>query len=126
MIIGGGKMNVLPRADEAVIPIEKFTEYALNDKRDFHKSVAFSRALGYNLNNYQHLIDNIRANLRHFPAKAKGDKGHGERYEVIMRLVGPNGRVASVLTAWIDDKQTGKMRLINAYVDRRKRGSIND
>ena len=119
-------MNVLPRADEAVIPIEKFTEYVLNPMRDFNKSAAFGRALGYNLSNYQDLIDNIREHLTHFPARAKGNRGHGEIYEVIMRLLGPNGKTASVLTAWIDDSTTGEMRLINAYVDRRKGGSRND
>jgi len=115
-------MSILPNLDKIVIPVEKFTKYSLSPDGDFDKHVAFERALGYNLNNYQHLIDNIRMNVTMYPAWPKEDLGHGQRYEVIMDLVGPNGKTASVLTAWIDDKTTGEMRLINAYVDRRKGG----
>jgi filamentous hemagglutinin len=113
-------MRILPKADAIVIPTEKFTKYALNPNGDFDKHVAFERALGYNLNNYRELIDSIQANITKYNAKEKEDLGHGKRYEVIMKLQGPNGKTASVLTAWMDDKKTGEMRLINAYVvDRR-------
>ena len=44
-------MGVLPRADEAIIPAEKFTKYSLNPDGDFDKHVAFEQALGYNLSN---------------------------------------------------------------------------
>jgi filamentous hemagglutinin len=113
-------MRTLPKADAIVIPTDKFTKYALDPNGDFDKHVAFKRALGYDLNNYKELIDNIRANIKSFNAKEKEDLGHGKRYEVIMKLKGPNGKIASVLTAWIDDKKTGEMRLINAYVVDRK------
>ena len=113
-------MNVLPQADNVVIPIEKFTKYALDPVDDYDKHIAFKRALGYTLDNYQDLIDNIRANIKNFNAKPKADDGHGLRYEVIMELTGANGKTAFVLTAWIDDKTKGEMRLINAYVDKRK------
>jgi hypothetical protein len=113
-------MKILPRANEAVIPIEKFTKYALNPEGDFNKHVAFERALGYNLSNYQELIDNIFENIENYPAVPKGNAGHGMCYEVIMELTGTNGKTASVLTAWIDDTKTGEMRLINAYIDKKK------
>jgi hypothetical protein len=38
------------------------------------------------------------------------------------RLVGENGKTADVMTAWIDDIQTGEMRLTSAYVKKRKDG----
>ena len=113
-------MNLLPRADEAIIPVEKFTEYVLNPERSKDKAAAFAKALGYNLSNWQDLINNIRVNIVKFSVTAKADLGHGQRYEVIMDLKGPNGKTARVLTAWIDDKQSGEMRLTNAYVDKRK------
>jgi len=111
-------MNTLPRAKEAVIPIEKFTKYALNPAADNDKTVAFDRALGYNLHNAHCLVENIRANLTNFPAIDKEDTIFGKRYEVSMNLVGENGRSAKVLTAWIDDIDNGEMRLVTAYVDK--------
>ena len=39
-------------------------------------------------------------------------------YEVVMNLVGPNGKAAKVLTGWIDDKNNGEMRLTTVHIDR--------
>jgi len=113
-------VDVLPRANEAVIPLEKFTKYALDPNGDYDKAQAFSLALGYNIINAEKLINNIRSNLTKFKCSEKNDLGHGKRYEVIMTLTGENGKTANVLTAWIDDSKTGEMRLINAYVDKKK------
>ena len=113
----GEDMNLLPRHDKAVIPIEKFTEYCLNPKKDIDKATAFSDALGYNEHNAYRLIANIKHNLSNFPAIQKGDLGFGMRHEVIMNLTGPNGKSANVLTGWIDDKINGEMRLTTAHVD---------
>ena len=38
-------------------------------------------------------------------------------YEVIMDITGPNGKTAKVLTAWIDDRNNGEMRLTTIHVD---------
>ncbi|MDR0935472.1 MAG: hypothetical protein LBM98_02185 [Oscillospiraceae bacterium] len=119
-------MNILPRADEAVIPFEKFTKYALNPDGDANKAEAFLMALEYDLTNYEMLIEDIKLNITNYNAVPKPDLGHGQRYEIIMELTGPNGKTANVLTAWIDDKETGEMRLINAYIDRKKGGTGND
>ena len=110
-------MNILPRCNEVVIPIEKFAKYALNPIRDPDKATAFRLALGYDLDNVQKLIDTIRDNLPKFPATAKGDVGYGQLYEVILDIQGENGRTAKVLTAWIDDKANGEMRLVTIHID---------
>ena len=114
-------MNILPRYKEAIIPIKKFKQYALNHDKDFDKATAFNLALGYNLSNVDELIQNIKSNLPNFSCKEKGDIGFGMRYEVIMLLVGANGKTANVLTAWIDDKDSAEMRLTNAYIDKRRK-----
>ena len=114
----GDSMTTLPRYDEAVIPIEKFTEYCLSPDGDQNKAAAFNEALGYNKSNANRLIANIRHNLSEYPATQKGDLGHGMRYEVIMNLTGPNGKSANVLTGWIDDKNNGEMRLTTAHIDK--------
>ena len=100
------------------IPIEKFTQYAMNYEKDYDKALAFELALGYNKDNVQLLIDNIREHLCQYEATPKGDSGFGMKYEVIMRITGANGKTAKVLTAWINDAKTGEMRLTNAYIDK--------
>jgi hypothetical protein len=66
------------------------------------------------------LIENIHSHLGDFPCKEKGDKGYGMMYEVFMNLIGDNGQSANVLTAWIKDRRNGELRLISAYVKKRK------
>ncbi len=114
-------MFVLPRYEKAIIPIDKFTKYALNSKRQPHKALAFDLSLGYNLDNVDKLIEDIKSNLNRFPAKAKGNKGFGELYEVGLVLTGANGKKARVLTGWIDDAVSGEIRLTSVYVDKWKR-----
>ena len=111
-------MNILPRHNEAVIPKEKFVNYALNPDKQLHKAAAFELALGYNRSNYYKLINNIRDNLKNFPAISKENKGYGMLYEVAMILTGENGKTAKVVTGWIDDESNGEMRLTTVYVDR--------
>ena len=118
----GDGMDLLPRHGEAVIPVEKFTKYCLDHEADYNKATAFDLALGYTKDDAEHLMANIRENLPNFPAKEKSDLGFGMMYEVRMNLTGPNGKYANVLTAWIDDNETGEMRLTNAYVDKRRSG----
>lgn len=108
----------LPRYPEAVIPIEKLTQYALNPEKDTNKAEAFQLALGYTKENVNELIQQIYDRLPDYPAKEKPDNGWGKRYEVKMDLTGPNGKTAKVITAWIDDKNTGEMRLTSVYVDK--------
>jgi len=113
-------MNVLPNADKAFIPIEKFTEYALNFIKEPNKAIAFERALGYNKNNAAELIANILENLSLFAAVEKGDKGFGMQYEVVLNLLGANNKYANVLTGWIIDNKTNEARLTTAYVTKKK------
>lgn len=115
----------LPKQENVSIPEAKFTQYALNPKKDPNKARAFKEALGYDLSNSDDLIRNIKEHISEFSAVEKPDNGHGRRYEVVMELTGPNGKTANVLTAWIDDVETGEMRLTTAHVDKRrqKRGN---
>lgn len=107
----------LPRYQEVVIPKEKLTEYALNPLKDANKSEAFRKALGYTLENAGDLIEQINERLPDYNAVEKGDRGWGMTYEVVMDITGPNGKTAKVLTAWIDDKKNGEMRMTTVHVD---------
>lgn len=102
----------------AKIPKEKFINYALDPVRQPDKAKAFKEALGYTLENYQELIDNISSHLDKKKLVEKGDSGYGMRYEYIMRLQGPNGKEANVLTGWIQDG--GDIRLTSVYVTKKR------
>lgn len=98
----------------------KFTDYALNPEKDKNKALAFEKALGYNKDNVDDLIGQIRYNLPFYNSVEKGDKGYGMTYEVVMDITGPNGKQAKVLTGWIKDSENGEVRLITAHVDKEK------
>lgn len=119
---------VLPNYDKAVIPMEKFTKYALdmNNPKGRNKAIAFEQALGYNLNNADKLIKNIQNNIHKFNAIEKEDKGFGKRYEVLMTLIGENKKIANVKTGWIIDKENGETKLTSAYVTQKGRKNKND
>ena len=108
----------LPRYTEAVIPKGKFVGYALNPQKDPNKARAFKEALGYTQENAEDLIQQIREELSKYRAVEKGDRGYGMTYEVVMDITGPNKKTAKVLTAWIDDKNNGEMRLTTVHVDK--------
>lgn len=103
-------------AKNTEIPDSKLTNYALDPTHPKGKDKArvFQSALGYNQSNYKDLIDNIHRNLPRSAAYFKGSTAYGDKYEVVMPLIGPNGNIADVLTAWMmKDK---KARLTSIYV----------
>ena len=114
-------MNILPNADKAVIPIEKFRDYALNltHESGVHKAIVFDKVLGYNTKNVQTLISKIREGIANFPATYKGFTIYGDKYEVTMPIEGVNGRVAPVVTGWLIGGDSGIPRLTSAYIPRK-------
>ena len=110
----------LPYHHDAIIPQEKFTQYCLNKEKAPDKAHAFESALGYTLDNYQDLIDNIYKSIPKFPAKNKGDNGYGISYEVLMTLTGANHKKANVKTGWIIRYGSKEPTLTSAYVTKKK------
>lgn len=104
----------------AEIPKEKFTKYALDPLKQPDKAYAFREALGYTMDNYQELIDNISSNLDQNALKLKGVNDHGKLYEYVMRLTGANGKQANVCTGWIIENGKTEPRLTSAYVTKKK------
>jgi hypothetical protein len=106
---------------EAHIPVRKLTEYALNPEKDIHKAQAFEQALGYNLNNADKLIENIKAHIGEFELQEKPRNQFGKRYQVILSLKGENGKAANVVTGWIQPDDGSETHLTSIYVKRRGR-----
>lgn len=113
-------VNVLPNAENAVIPIEKFINYSLDVDKDYNKATAFRLALGYTAHNATGLIENIRKSIYCYTAVYKGNNGYGETYECVVELIGENNCRANVLTSWIIINGTDYPRLTNAYITKKK------
>jgi len=113
-------MSLLPNFENALIPMEKITDYALNSERNLDKALAFKLALGYTESSAGWLVRSIRQNLGLFEALSKGNNGYGERFQCIMTIVGPNTKSANVLTGWIIENGTDFPRLTSVYVTNKK------
>lgn len=106
----------------ATMPEGKFTQYSLNPAKEPNKARVFKDTLGYTLDNWQDLRENISQHYDKSKLVEKGDNGYGMRYEQVMRLKGPNGKSANVLTAWIEDADADDgIRLTSVYVTKRKK-----
>lgn len=104
----------------AKIPKEKFTKYALDPIKQPDKAKTFKEALGYTLDNYQDLIDNIDSHFDQSLMKYKGTNEHGDLFEYVMELKGVNGKKANVCTAWIVGQGKTEAQLTSAYVTKKK------
>lgn len=112
--------ELLPNVDKVVIPEAKIKSYALNKSHPSgkDKAIAFEKALGYNINNADDLIKNVKDNVSKYKAVPKGESQFGKKYEVVMNIKGPNGKVAKVLTGWIITPDSDTPRLTTIHVDK--------
>jgi hypothetical protein len=92
----------------------------LNSAREPNKAKAFKEALGYDHTNADALMKNILENVTKFSAVRKAENGFGILYEVRMTLIGANGKLANVITAWTVDNETREARLTSAYVTKKR------
>ena len=115
-------MEILPNADRAIISMEKFKGYVLNltHEKGMYKALVFDEVLGYNTSNAEILISKIRESICKFPAVFKGHTAYGDKYEIVMRIDGANGRTANVIISWIIDEETEYPRLTTAYIPKRR------
>ncbi|MGN1120692.1 MAG: DUF6883 domain-containing protein [Oscillospiraceae bacterium] len=105
--------------ETATIDKDKFTEYALNPKKQPDKAKAFKDALGYDLSNYQLLEKEIRKQFNKDKLTLNGENKQGKKYEFVMNITGVNGKTAKVLTAWIDDVNDKKdFHLTTLHIDK--------
>jgi hypothetical protein len=109
--------KALPNVDKPILPKEKFAEYLFNsDNPDgWAKGQAFTSRLGYSADNWESLQNEILRNVKNYPAKNKGNGGHGEKYEQKMVLYGKKGTPANVVVGWIV-KEDGTVRMTTAYI----------
>lgn len=96
----------------------KLTEYALNPEHPVgkHKAKVFETTLGYTLDNYQDLIDNVYRNINKFPFSQIGSNDQGKLFRCDIAMSGPNGKTAVVRTGWITENDSGLYRLTTIFV----------
>ena len=114
-----GAKNPLPNFEKAVIPSEKIFKYALdkNHETGGPKAVAFEKALGYNINNGNELIANIRQSLPTLDCTTIRKTRFGTQYSGDVMMRGPNGKTAKVRIAWQIDYGEDVPHLTSVYVN---------
>ena len=102
----------------ADVPEEKLVKYLLNPEHPVgkHKARVFESALGFNINNYSELNNQMLEKFNEAELKYTKEDEYGKRYEQVMNIHGVNGRDVDVLTVWIKDNNSKKYRLITAMV----------
>lgn len=107
----------------AYIPKEKLVNYALNPDHPVgkEKAKAFKEALGYTRENSDELQSKILELFREDKLVLKKENEHGKQYEQLMRITGPNGKTANVMTAWIKENKSAEPRLVSLYVTGKER-----
>lgn len=112
--------ELLPNYENAEIPESKLSKYALNKKHPTgkDKAIAFEESLGYNINNKDELIAEVRKGLGIFKSVQKGTTEYGSKYEAVMIVNGANGKKAKLKTGWIIENDKMIPRLTTIFVDK--------
>lgn len=110
---GSGKLKTNQKTNTKISE-RKFVDYALDSDKCPNKATAFKKALGYTKENYKELVDDIERHVDKKKFVERGDLGYGMRYQQVMKLKGPNGKEANVLTAWVEEDDV--FRLTSVYV----------
>lgn len=107
----------LPNAENVTLPESKFTNYLLggNDEKGIAKGRAFTSRLGYDINNWQKLQEELRKGATRYPVTFKNNNGYGDLYEQKMVLYGLNDTPANVVVGWIK-KEDGSVSMTSAYI----------
>ncbi len=112
--------DIIKDKENIIIPDDKFTKYALNFKKAPDKAKAFKNALGYTQSNYLELVNNINRNFDENKLVYRGINEYGTRYQEILKLEGPNGKTANVMTAWIRKNNSNDLQLTSAYITKKE------
>lgn len=121
--------NALPNYEKAVVSEDRLRKYALSPEHvssvkgkssGKDKALIFERRLGFNASNWEILKQRILDELPYCKAELGAADEYGQRYKVVMSILGANEEIANIITAWIIDIGADYPRLISTYVLKRK------
>jgi hypothetical protein len=104
----GDSLRIPP---DAIIPMEKLTGYLLA-ARDWDDKSKFLAQAGFSRQNPHLLLEAIRQLAAGAQAEEDRVNEYGEILRAEGRLIGPNGRTLSVVTIWIRERLTGRIRFV--------------
>ncbi len=116
-------MKLRDIATDIIIDTRKLTEYALNpdNPKGADKAVMFERHLGFTKNNYQLLLNKIKATALDAEAVLQKQDIHGQRYQVDLEITGVQPEQEEIVrTAWIIESNSTLARLVTLYLRKRK------
>lgn len=113
----------LPGWEEACVPEEKLTKYALNPTSEDgrHKARMFKAQLGIELKHWRFLRDQLLEGFPEAQATFHRESEYGLQWEVPILVAGCNETVRWVTTGWIVQYRDPRPRLTSAYPEHSRR-----
>lgn len=110
-------MAKLPNGDQAMVPLEKLTDYSLNPEHTTgkHKARVFKAALGLTLDDAPFLREKLLDIVKTYDVTPQEPTPYGDRYVIDFELTTSAG-TALVRSAWIVRNGENFPRLTSCYV----------
>ncbi|MCA9927580.1 MAG: hypothetical protein KC419_03855 [Anaerolineales bacterium] len=111
-------MKLHELAAQIKIDPRKLTEYALNPQslRGRHKAIIFEHRLGYTLENYQLLLQQMQTLAPLAEVSLHSEDEFGKRYTADLQIEGVTERRAIVRTGWFLPMESDEIRLATLWV----------
>ena len=112
--------EILPNADLAYVSPRKLRDYVLDPAPDAphtgrHKARVFAAVLDLHQRDWPYLRDWLLRGVQHWPVvRVRVGKTNEWGYEVVIPVIGLNGRQAPVTSGWV--MEDGRPRLTSAYI----------
>jgi len=108
----------LPRAEDALIPIEKVRDYLLSAANPRTRGkAAFFQGLGFDPAAWELLRDALLVIAQAEDVDPGQPSEFGTKYEIRATIAGPTGRWAVIRTVWIVNVGEDRPRFITAFPD---------
>ena len=105
--------------DDSIISSEKITEYLLKWQPDNDKSKFLAQA-GYSSENWQRLLEDIRAQILPMDAELMRKTAYGDLLRIRGKLLGPNGVSLRVITVWMEEYASRQTKFITLFPDKER------
>ena len=110
------ELNKEKENSNLIIPKQKFTEYVLNPEKAPDKAKVFKSALGYTLDNWKDLEENIIRHLNQENMTFLEEDKYGKRYYCDVEITGVNGNTKIVRTGWNLPPDSDLKKMVTLYV----------